>query len=69
MHHQFGTICGDDIFALRFESIVPVNSQIQMEFNQDPAALALQIQTLAASVEELIRQNQEMRLWLQQEEN
>ena len=34
---------GNDIFALRLESVVPVNSQIQMEFNQDPAALALQI--------------------------
>ena len=69
MHHQFGIVCGDDIFALRFESIVRVNSQIQIEFNQDPAVLALQIQTLAASVEELVRQNREMRLWLQQEEN
>ena len=49
--------------------MVPVNSQIQMESNQDLATLALQIQTLAASVEELTRQNQEIRLWLQQEEN
>ena len=40
-----------------------------MESNQDPTALALQIQALAASIEELTRQNQEMRLWLQQEEN
>ena len=40
-----------------------------MESNQDPAALALQVQALAARVEELTRQNQEMRLWLQQEEN
>ena len=40
-----------------------------MESNQDPAALALQVQALAASIEELTRQNQEMRLWLQQEEN
>ena len=40
-----------------------------MESNQASAALALQIQTLTASVEELIRQNQEMRLGLQQEEN
>ena len=36
---------------------------------QDSAALALQIQTLTNSVEELTRQNQEMRLWLQQEED
>ena len=31
---------------------------------QDSVALALQIQTLTASMEELTRQNQEMRLWL-----
>ena len=36
---------------------------------QDSAALALQIQKLTNSVEELTRQNQEMRLWLQQEED
>jgi len=42
-----------------------------MEFNvnQDLAALALQIQTLAATVEELTRQNQETRQRLQQEDN
>ena len=40
-----------------------------MESNQDPTALALQVQALTASVEELTGQNQEMRLWLQQEEN
>ena len=40
-----------------------------MESNQDPAALAMQVQAFAASVEELTRQNQEMRLRLQQEEN
>ena len=42
-----------------------------MESNtpQDSAALALQAQTLATNVEELTRQNQEMRLQLQQEEN
>ena len=33
-----------------------------MESNQDPTALALQIQAFAASVEELTRQNQEIRL-------
>ena len=37
--------------------------------NPDPAALALQIQSLAATVEELTRQNQEMRQQLQQEDN
>ena len=36
---------------------------------QDFDTLALQIQTLTISMEELTRQNQEMRLWLQQEEN
>ena len=40
-----------------------------MESNQDSATLALQIQTLMTSVEELARQNQEMRMQLQQEEN
>ena len=37
--------------------------------NPDPAALALQIQSLIATVEELTRQNQEMRQRLQQEDN
>ena len=42
-----------------------------MESNvlQDSTALALQIQTLTANIEELVRQNQEMRQQLQQEEN
>ena len=40
-----------------------------MESNQDPTALAQQIQALVATVEELSRQNQEMKLLLQQEEN
>ena len=40
-----------------------------MESNQDPTALAQQIQALAATVEELTRQNQEMKLLLQQEGN
>ncbi|XP_023882196.1 uncharacterized protein LOC111994538 [Quercus suber] len=40
-----------------------------MESNQDAAALAQQVQALAATVEELTKQNQEMRLRLQQEEN
>ena len=37
--------------------------------SQDPAALALQIQSLAATMEELTRQNQEIRQQLQQEDN
>ena len=40
-----------------------------MESNQDFAALTQQVQALAATVEELTRQNQEMKLRLQQEEN
>ena len=40
-----------------------------MESNQDSVALTLQVQALAASIEQLTRQNQEMRLRLQQEEN
>ena len=40
-----------------------------MESSQDPTGLAQQIQALAATVEELTRQNQEMKLLLQQEEN
>ena len=42
-----------------------------MESNahQDPAALALQIQALAASMEELTKQNQEIRLLLPKEDN
>ena len=40
-----------------------------MESNQDSAALAQQIQALAAIVEELTKQNQEMKLRLQHEEN
>jgi len=37
--------------------------------SQDPAALAVQVQSLAAMAEELTRQNQEMRQQLQQEQN
>ena len=37
--------------------------------NQDPVALVVQIQSLAATVEELNRQNQEMRQRLQQKDN
>ena len=40
-----------------------------MESNQDSTGLTLQIQTLTASVEELTRQNQKMRLQFQQKEN
>ena len=62
---------GNDILIPRFESVVLLNSQVQMESNtpQDSVALALQIQILIASVEELTRQNQKMRLRLQQKDN
>ena len=40
-----------------------------MESSKNPTALAQQIQALAATVEELTRQSQEMKLLLQQEEN
>nr|XP_023888115.1 uncharacterized protein LOC112000248 [Quercus suber] len=40
-----------------------------MESNPDSVALAQQVQALAATVEELTRQNREMKLRLQQEEN
>lgn len=42
-----------------------------MESSAQPksAALALQVQAFMASVEELTKKNQEMRQWLQQEEN
>ena len=40
-----------------------------MESNQDSATLAQQVQALAAIMEELTGQNQEMKLPLQQEEN
>ena len=37
-----------------------------MEFNPDSAALAQQVQALAATIKELTRQNQEMKLRLHQ---
>ena len=40
-----------------------------MKTNQDSTALAQQVQALAATVEELTKQNQEMKLRLQHEEN
>ena len=62
---------GNDILIPRFESVVLLNSQVQMESNtpQDSVALTLQIQILIANVEELTRQNQKMRLRLQQKDN
>ena len=40
-----------------------------MELNQDSITLAQQVQALVATVEELTKQNQEIKLRLQQEEN
>ena len=42
---------------------------MESNVSQDPTALALQIQSLTATVEELTRQNQEMKQRLQQEDN
>ena len=59
--HQFGAFCGEGmIFVFRFENTIS---------NQDSAALAHQIQALVATIEELTKQNQEMKLGLQQEEH
>ena len=58
-----------DIFVFRFENTISINFYIQMESNQDSAALAQQVQALAAIVEELAKQNQEMKLRLRQKEN
>ena len=60
---------GNDIFVFRFENAVSINFYIQMESNQDFVALAQQVQALAATVKELTKQNQEMKLRLQQDEN
>ena len=63
---------GNDIFGFIFENVVSINFYIQMESNPDSAALAQQVQALAATTEELTKQNQEMKLRLeqvQQEEN
>ena len=62
MLHQFGIVCGDDFFRFIFENVVSINSYIQMESNLDFAALAQQVQALAATIEELTKQNQEMKL-------
>ena len=55
---------GNEESKLSFEITVPIGFNNQMESNtpQDSATLVLQIQTLTASVEELTRQNQEIRL-------
>ena len=66
MLHHFGTVYGDDIFVFILKNAVSINFYIQMESNQDSAALAQQVQVLAATVEELTRQNKEMQLRLQQ---
>ena len=56
---------GNNIFVFRFENVVSINFYIQMEFNQDSTTLAQQVQALAATIEELTKQNQEMKLQLQ----
>ena len=70
--HQFGAICGNNISVFIFENAVSINFYIQMESNQDSVALAQQVQVLAATIEKLTRQNQEMQLrhqQVQQKEN
>ena len=57
---------GNDNFGFILENTVSINFYIQMESNQDSAALAQYVQALAATIEELTKQNQEMKLWLQQ---
>ena len=42
---------------------------MESNVSQDPTTLALQIQSLTATMEELTRQNQEMKQRLQQEDN
>ena len=44
----------------------PPTLYVRMESNLDPATLAQQVQALAATIEELTKQNQEMKLRLQQ---
>ncbi|XP_050249099.1 disease resistance protein Roq1-like [Quercus robur] len=48
------------------KNLFPSTFYIQMEPNPDSAALAQQVQALAATIEELTKQNQEMKLRLQQ---
>ena len=67
--HQFGAIYGEQFLYQDLKKQFPSTSIFKMESNQNSAALAQQIQALAATVKELARQNQEMKLWLQQEEN
>ena len=64
--HQFGAVCGNDIFIFIFENVVSINFYIQMEPNPDSVTLAQQVQALATTIEELTKQNQEMKLRLQQ---
>ena len=64
--HQFGTVCRDDIFRFIFENVVSINFYIQIEPNPDSVTLAQQVQALATTIEELTKQNQEMKLRLQQ---
>ena len=65
--HQFGVVCRKrSIFVFIFKNIVSINFYIQMESNQDSTALAQQVHALTATIEELTRNNQEMKLRLQQ---
>ena len=59
--HQFGAICREVLYRDSTKQLLATS----MESNQDSATLVQQIQALAATVEELTRQNQEMKLRLQ----
>ena len=54
--HQFPFV-GTTFLYLDSKAEFPINFYIQMESNQDSAALALQVQAFVASIEELTRQN------------
>ena len=64
--HQFGAVCGDSSFSdlhlkTKFPSI-SVSDGVQSQFRSP----SQQVQALAATIKELTKQNQEMKLRLQQ---
>ena len=62
--HQFGAVCGEEFSDSYLKTQFPLIFYIQMESNPDSAALAQQVQALVATIEELTKQNQEMKLRL-----
>ena len=67
--HQLGAVCGERVSVSRFKEIIPIIFHTQNGVQPRFCNPAQQVQALAATVEELTRQNQEMKLRLQQEEN